>query len=79
MSVFNVNIGEKAASLPMDRYNAEQFLCDLGLDVLGAQYDLELVDSDFLLVLDSNFRELKPFAECPEMSAHLHRPGAEGE
>jgi len=57
-----VIIGEKAVSLPMDRYDAEQLLYEQELDAPGAQYEMELVDSDFLLALDSDFRELNRLA-----------------
>ena len=63
MVVFRVLIGEQAASLPMDRYEAEQLLYDLGIDQPGAEYEMELIDSDYLLVLDSNFRELNRLAQ----------------
>jgi len=62
MEVFHVVIGVMAASLPMDRYNAERFLYRMELDASGAQYEMKLVDSDFLLALDSNFRELNRLA-----------------
>ena len=62
MSIFHVIIGEKAVSLPIDRYDAERFLYEQELDVPGAQYEMELVDSDFLLALDSDFRELNRLA-----------------
>ena len=62
MEVFHVVIGVMAASLPMDRYEAERFLYKMELDAPGAQYEMDLVDSDFLLALDSNFRELNRLA-----------------
>jgi hypothetical protein len=63
MSVFHVSIKDCDVSLPMNRYTAEQFLYDLGLDMPNAKYEMELENgSDFLLVLDSNFRELNRLA-----------------
>jgi len=62
MSIFHVAIGVMAVSLPMDRYHAERFLHKMELDDPGAKYEMQLVDSDYLLVLDSNFRELNRLA-----------------
>jgi len=62
MSVFHVVIGVMAISLPIDRYEAERFLHRLELDVPGELYEMALVDSDYLLALDSNFRELNHLA-----------------
>ena len=63
MAIFHVLIGDQAASLPMDSYEAEQLLYDLGLDMPDVEYEMELVDSDYLLALDSNFRELNHLAQ----------------
>jgi len=64
MSIFYVAIAEKPAFLPMDRYEAEKFLYDLELDAPDAEYELELVNNtDFLLVLDSNFRAFNRLAQ----------------
>jgi len=63
MTVFRVNINGKVASLPLGRYDAEKLLYDLGLDVSGAEYEMELdCNNDFLLVLDSDFRGLNRLA-----------------
>lgn len=47
----------------MDRYEAEQFLYDLRIDQADAEYEMELIGGDYLLVLDSNFRELNRLAQ----------------
>lgn len=59
MSMFDVRINNTEITLPIDRYTAEQHLCELELDLPDAQYSIWLVDGDgWLLKLNSNFREL---------------------
>ena len=63
MAIFRVSVDGQPVTLPMDRYKAEQFLYDQGLDLPNAEYGMDLDDnSDFLLVLDSNFREFNRLA-----------------
>jgi len=63
MSVFYVRINNTEISLPVDRYTAEQHLCELELDLPNAEYDMQLVAGEgWLLKLGSNFRELNRLA-----------------
>ena len=59
MSIFDVRINNTIIALPVDRYTAEQHLCELELDLPGAEYTMQLVAGEgWLLKLGSDFREL---------------------
>jgi hypothetical protein len=62
-----VQIKDQQAELPMNRYEAERFLYDLGLGTPDVEYEMDLVNSDYFLIdLDSNFRELNRLARRVE-------------
>jgi hypothetical protein len=62
-----VQIKNQQTELPMNRYEAERFLYNLCLDAPGAEYEMDLVNSDYFLIdLDSNFHELNRLARRVE-------------
>ena len=62
--LMQINIEGRSAFLPMDRYEAEQFLYDLGLDGPGAEHPMEMLYnfSDIQFEAGSDFRALNRLA-----------------
>jgi len=63
--LMHVSIADKSALLPMDRYEAEQFLCELGLDGPGAEHQMEMISnfSGVPLETGTDFRALNRLAQ----------------
>ena len=63
MNVFHVLLAGKSAFLPMDRYEAEKFLYDLGLDLPGTEYEVHIDPyHGYPIETASDFRELNRLA-----------------
>ena len=63
--LMHISVVGKSVLLPMDRYEAEQLLYDVGLDGPGAEHSMEMIGnfSDISLEMGTDFLALNRLAQ----------------